>query len=532
MRTLSFHRRNKKILASGVGISLLLGIASVWLPQTIILRLEMFSTNTSDAYGTHSLRNQDEYEQVNTNRDGVEQRHSTRTTVVTTRQHAALWDLLPWEEASRSGQCKGPTTREMAMAMTHHEDSLSSLQKTTEGNNLQACCPGALSAGGGVRYNGEPSKCYGDMFDRVADDAKTYLAREYNSATTTLRATGSRSPVGNSNDDYTACDACRIMDLLILHNWTLSFSGDSMLRQNFVGLQCEIMRRISSETINNNNNNNNNSTTYRIKILPRVNWPRDPEIFWRRGVHSVDEVQVYHSANNNNNNNSNNNYARLLFFANYRPLDDNNTELEYIAQQSDIIVFDHGLHYLPQQYKDMVERTRSMLQALAGGNDVKLVAWRETSSQHFNTSHGEYMADVSEHGCHPIRHAPAPGKLRSDHMVQAAKQINWTVAWANDADFSTKRPPPPTLARPLKRGGPVNHHHHQDDSRSSSRRSSSSSSSSSTTILGELVILPFRKFTHDLHYAHGTECTHYCSSPHLWLPVWRALRLSMDRLFL
>jgi hypothetical protein len=176
----------------------------------------------------------------------------------------------------------------------------------------------------------------------------------------------------------------------------------------------------------------------------------------------------------------------FCFFCQYRPLDDNNTELEYNAQQSDIIVFDHGLHYGTGQYKDMIERTRTMLPALDGGNNVKLVAWRETSSQHFNTSHGEYAATpgLVEQGCVPIRHAP--DTFRSDNMIKAAKLVNWTVQWANDPAFSTTLPPRPSLAK----GG-----------------------------VGELVIIPFRNFTHDLYYAHGGECTHYCSSPHLWLPI-------------
>jgi hypothetical protein len=295
-----------------------------------------------------------------------------------------------------------------------------------------------------------------------------------------------------SSDPYTACDACRIVDLLIMHNWTLSFSGDSMTRQTYAGFQCEIMRRISSEIIN-----NNNTTSYRTKVMPWVKWPRERKNGWKYGIHDVQELHIYHANKSHNSNN----YARILLFAMYRPLpDNNNTELEYIAGQSDIIVFDHGLHYLPDQFKEMIERTQTMLPALGGGGDgkVKLVAWRETSSQHFNTTHGEYIKHTNVTNCQPIRHAP--DIFRSDIMIQAAKLANWTVQWANNPAFST-------TSRP-KGGG----------------RGSGS--------VDELVIIPFRKFTHDLHYMHAGECTHYCSSPHLWLPIWRGLRLAMDRLFL
>jgi hypothetical protein len=432
---------------------------------------------------------------------------------ISTGKYNAIWDLLPWEEASRNAQCVGPlssSSHSSSFTMKDHQ-AHESLSKTTEGGG-QTCCPGAIGVGGRLTYSGFKSNCHGDMFDRVAAAAKSYLARNYYNNETISSST-------SSNNTYTTCDACRIVDLLIMHNWTLTFSGDSMMRQTFVGLQCEIMRRISSETINSSNNNNNTIASYRTKVLPRVPWPRLAETFWRRGVGDIHEVHIYHAGHqpHQQQEGNSNNYARILYFSQYRPLDDNNTELEYIAQQSDIIVFDHGLHYVPShQYPDMIDRTRSMLPTLGGGRKVKLVAWRETSAQHFNTTHGEYAAGIiQQHGCHPIRQAP-PGTLRSDNMIKAARLANWTVKWANDPDFSTTRPPPLAKGR-----------RHEPEI-----MSNGNGSGTSVGFLGELVILPFRQFTHDLHYAHGTECTHYCSSPHLWLPVWRALRLAMDRLFL
>jgi hypothetical protein len=436
--------------------------------------------------GRMALLQNDKDENVDNHHSTDAQKQSNLTahltipsTIVTTgQQYTAILDLLPWEEASKTGQCKGPSS--------------SGVSRTTEGSG-QACCPGSVSSGGAVKYLG--AKCRGDMFDRVAAAARTYLAHD-----------------SYDENTYTACDACGIIDLMIMHNWTLSFSGDSMMRQNFVGLQCEIMRRVNSKIIN-----NTDITAYRIQVLPSVKWPRDPKTFWRRGIHGVYEVRIYHANKNHQQGENNDNYARILFFAQYRPLDGDNSELEYIAQQSDIILFDHGLHYLTHMYKDMIERTRTMLPAL-GGNDVKLVAWRETSSQHFNTSHGEYVKDITKQGCHPIRQNPST--TRADNMIKAAKLANWTVAWADNAAFSTTPPPYQQLAKSRGVGG------------NSSNNSSSNSGGDQQGVLGELVILPFRNFTHDLHYMHGAECTHYCSSPHLWLPIWRSLRLSMDRLSL
>jgi hypothetical protein len=61
----------------------------------------------------------------------------------------------------------------------------------------------------------------------------------------------------------------------------------------------------------------------------------------------------------------------------------------------------------------------------------------------------------------------------------------------------------------------------------------------------EIAILPYYNFSaklHDLHIIldidsaknkteYRGECTHFCSTPFLWLPLWRSFRLAMDRQF-
>lgn len=39
------------------------------------------------------------------------------------------------------------------------------------------------------------------------------------------------------------CDVCRILDILVSHNWTLTFWRDSMQSQLFDGWLCEMGRR-------------------------------------------------------------------------------------------------------------------------------------------------------------------------------------------------------------------------------------------------------------------------------------------------
>jgi hypothetical protein len=47
----------------------------------------------------------------------------------------------------------------------------------------------------------------------------------------------------------------------------------------------------------------------------------------------------------------------------------------------------------------------------------------------------------------------------------------------------------------------------------------------------ELVVIPYYEYTVGLWGMHPLECTHYCSSPVIYLPVWKSLRVAMDRQF-
>jgi hypothetical protein len=51
----------------------------------------------------------------------------------------------------------------------------------------------------------------------------------------------------------------------------------------------------------------------------------------------------------------------------------------------------------------------------------------------------------------------------------------------------------------------------------------------------ELIVLPFYNFTAEHYDQHPPEveadCTHYCPSPFLYMPLWRSLRFAMDRKF-
>jgi hypothetical protein len=45
----------------------------------------------------------------------------------------------------------------------------------------------------------------------------------------------------------------------------------------------------------------------------------------------------------------------------------------------------------------------------------------------------------------------------------------------------------------------------------------------------QLTILPFREYTSQFHDLHATgDCSHFCTTPSLWMPLWRTLRLALD----
>jgi len=45
----------------------------------------------------------------------------------------------------------------------------------------------------------------------------------------------------------------------------------------------------------------------------------------------------------------------------------------------------------------------------------------------------------------------------------------------------------------------------------------------------KLMVLPYYEYTSHLLHLHGTECTHYCHTPDLWIPILRGIRVAMER---
>lgn len=160
-----------------------------------------------------------------------------------------------------------------------------------------------------------------------------------------------------------------------------------------------------------------------------------------------------------------------------------------IVHRSDIVVFDHGLHWPSKDPEDYRRAMANMFRAFET-KSLKLVAWRETSAQHYNTTYGDWIwgiPNLMEQGCVPIR-LPSAG-FRLPAMTEAAHDEGFVVRNAADASFASQ----PIEAK-------------------------------------EMVFLPFFNYTFHLHYLHPKECAHFCSTPYLWLPIWRSLRLAIDRI--
>jgi len=280
----------------------------------------------------------------------------------------------------------------------------------------------------------------------------------------------------------------------------MSFQGDSTMNQMVDALDCELRRR-----------------GYTV-VAAMKNWRRQEGLFWRRGIGAVHRIRVWPPTVAAGTSGP---PVVLRFYIMYRPLEKNSSEIHHIMERSDVLVFDHGVHYTFEQRGDFLSEMTDLLGTLlqetnknstsdiGGGDHIspttaatrpKLVAWRETVSQHFDTPTGDfshYIKGLEDCVEHPYLNATAhpPGKLSwyQEYMMRAARELDIDVVNAGNATLS-----------------------HSIGSRPSLHSS--------------LVVLPFTKFTRPLHYLHPgkSDCTHICYTPFIWMPVWRALRRAID----
>lgn len=326
----------------------------------------------------------------------------------------------------------------------------------------KACCIGSVSAGGAVLF--KPEVCTSrEPYQRAKESSRKFLEDH---------------PVADGSTIQ--CDACQIVEYLITHEWTLTFQGDSMTRQTVQGLECELARR-----------------GYHIEVDFKK-WDRPQEKFWRHGLRDFTELRISRPPSHRDSS-KNRPTGRIKFYSVYIPTptpEEIELEIDTIVNGTDILVFDHGLHYSPvSQETKFLDETLLLLVGLRRRTSLKLLAWRETSAQHWNTSGGYYYSggtdgEFARQPCTPIGSAEGLLDFRLPLMTRAANDTGFRIRNVLDPSF------------PSSALGP-----------------------------GDLVVLPFREYSsvaHGLHPEEG-DCTHFCHTPFFWMPIWRTLRLAMDR---
>jgi hypothetical protein len=247
------------------------------------------------------------------------------------------------------------------------------------------------------------------------------------------------------------CDWCRIIDILLENNLTMAFHGDSLTQQSFVNVECELRRRGMYHV--------------EVKVIPIS------DDWWR--LRFIRELHVSklsdHSADGNVA------VAKLRLYKAFFP--DLSNVTEFIVSDNNVIVFDYGLHYDPNE-NGFTEAMTSLLHVLlpvAERGDLKMLAWRETSAQHFDKPGGHYYSEFDKVGCFPLEYTVGVGDERRRDMEKIVESMSLTDA--------------------------------------------------------QLTLLPFREYTsqfHELHPTQGRDCTHYCTTPSFALYESRQVRIAME----
>jgi len=327
------------------------------------------------------------------------------------------------------------------------------------------CCVGTTSAGGGPRWRGD--ECHRSDHMAAENWTKTYM----------------------KDIPYVSgrpCDICEIVHLLSKYNWTLALQGDSVTHQVWGGIICELARRgypvsVHGEDMEDSRENNGYSKF--------SHW---------------DEMTVT-VANGTN--------VTMRYYRAYRST---NFLINRTLSENDIVVFDHGLHYPANRAAGLAKQDMLNLLEFAAqhweSNRVKLLAWRETTAQHFANIPGGYflrsmtdpnncsrISEVYTAEAYPaIRHMLDPSLLKilrnvyPRNVFYQAVESTTNFTWVDASDPNFLHTPPSPFEK-------------------------------------ELVFLPYRDYTKELVSLHHSECTHYCANPFVWQPIWRNVRLAIQR---
>jgi len=374
----------------------------------------------------------------------------------------AIMDLLPWE---RESMFANGTSSYLKAA---NNNNITSARTCSLGTVEQETCGGGPATYDFVRQK-LSTELFGDDYDD--DDENNYV-----------------------------CDVCRILDILLARKLrTITFWGDSVQEQVFEGFVCEIGRRnisIVSDETTKFPQCHSMVCIYRIRTVVLLRNKEDQ------------------TGNNNTHQNQNQRTVVLKFFFNYKPP---RCKVDpVVTNGTDILVFNFGLHYEYDPsglYAHRISCFLETLQSLISEGNISLVAFRETSAQHYNNTWiggGEYKGRTDDK-CVPTTIQTTDDATfgwRDRVFTKAAQEIGYRVHLAHP------RSSPDEIKKQAITKVDI----------------ATNTSTSGTSIhTSDIFILPFANFSSNFHELHkANECTHYCSTPYLWYPIWRSLRLSME----
>jgi hypothetical protein len=153
-------------------------------------------------------------------------------------------------------------------------------------------------------------------------------------------------------------------------------------------------------------------------------------------------------------------------------------------------LFHKRASFQPQDYAHRLQR---LWNHLSTQTQLRLLLYRETSAQHFDGEAGDYWSARNRSAvgtCVPLSHGTV---WREELVQQQARQAGLEVEHANNLSSSVGQ---------------------------------------------KVIILPFYHTTAPLYDLHPwlptnfweRDCTHYCSVPYLWWPLWHYWRLVLERL--
>jgi len=337
---------------------------------------------------------------------------------------------------------------------------------------MDYCCGGTTSKIPNGRY---VSDAFGCVEHDLADYERTYeLALKYTTPLpVAIPSDNNKNNYSNNNGDtpnhQIKCDVCQIVNTLMDQNLTMMFLGDSVTHQQSYGWMCALQMR-----------------NYQVEQR-RASVPEYDQTSFEMHISSPHI----------------NNTARVIFLHTYVFA----KNLTGLFDGIDIVVANYGVHWAinapraqqgPGNYQMGLTALFQHLSLGPPSVRPRLLAFRETAAQHFGADGGEYFlprVTNEQQRCIPHPSQTTWG-WREAMLSQVAREHNFTVKVADALLGTTNNADDPPR---------------------------------------EIVWLPFLNFTTELYFLHpisrGKDCTHFCQTPFVWMPLWRSLRLAVDRTF-